>query len=74
MTQTDVNSTVKYVLDRTVKPGYNYIFYSLIGPREIHVYKGQADICADYIPISEFSLSLSCNRTIYSQPMIGMSA
>ena len=75
VTEDDLNTTLKHLLDKLIKPGYNYIFYSRISTpvhKSIKVWKGQPDVEAGYIPIKTFDLKLSCDVGDYYPPMLGI--
>ena len=71
----DLESTLKYLLGRMVKSGYNYIFYFYVvgyGEKELWVYNKQKKVCAKYIPLKTFDLKLSCNTYNYTLPKLGI--
>ena len=75
--ETDLNGTVKYLLDRTASPLYNYIFYSSAvgqsGPqKQVWVWNSQSDVCASSITLTTFNLSLVCSTTDYFKPELGI--
>ncbi len=72
----DINETRRGVLNSTVRPGYNYIFYTYgisSGSGKIAwVWNNQADVCARYILVKEFTLEPSCKVNSYQPPLLGM--
>ncbi len=83
---TALPETAQIFLDKTIKPGYDYIFVAQCGGKTIYVWNKQSDVCADYITLSVFDFKLSCDInlkckgedkdgneiTIYQQPKIGI--
>jgi len=56
-----LNETAGDFLNRTIKPGYDYIFIAQkSGKRAIYQWNKQYDVCMDYITLSVFDLKLSC--------------
>jgi hypothetical protein len=76
ISEQDINSTLRKVLNMTVRPDYNYILYSYgvgpVSPRMIWVWNNQPDVCARYILVKEFSLEPSCVVTDYQPPILGI--
>ena len=76
ISEQDINETLREVLDRTVRPGHNYILYSYGvvsgSPRMIWVWNSQPDVCARYILVKEFGLEPSCQVNDYQPPILGV--
>jgi hypothetical protein len=70
-----MNETLGRVLNSTVRPGYNYIFYTsgvTSTQRMAWVWNSQPDVCARYILVKEFDLVPSCNVAGYQPPILGI--
>ena len=76
ISERDINETLGSVLNSTVRPGYNYIFYAYGSrsgsSRVAWVWNRQADVCASYILVKEFSLEPSCRLDDYQAPILGI--
>jgi len=70
--EADMNEAVSGMLNKTVKPDYNYIFYAMSGSKTVHAYNRQADVCAGYLPVVSFEVRTSCNATVEQQPLLGI--
>ncbi len=58
-----LNETAGSFLNKTIKPGYDYIFIAQKLPRAaVYQWNKQYDVCADYITLAVFDLKLSCGE------------
>lgn len=70
-----LNRTIRYLLDRLAKPGYNYIFYTGIsssGPRQLLVYNRQPSVEMDRMALRSFSLAPTCGCQEFFPPTLGI--
>jgi hypothetical protein len=74
--QTDLQTTIGDALNKTVRPGYNYIFYTYaatdMGTQYLWTWNKQSDVCAEYIPVVAFNMTVACPYTQYQKPLLGI--
>jgi hypothetical protein len=65
MSQYNLNKTIGWFLETSVKDNYDYIFWMSdddgIG---IHLWRGQATVCASHITVKSFDHKLSCGDSV----------
>ncbi|MBU5557731.1 MAG: hypothetical protein KQA33_01495 [Candidatus Aenigmarchaeota archaeon] len=72
ISRSDMETAIGHVLNATVKPGYNYIFFASY-TNQLWVWNAQADVCAKYISLVTFDFTPACNYSIsYNPPTLGI--
>lgn len=62
--ESQLNKTVMWFLDKIIPENYNYIFWTKDpeSKRGIHVWRGQPDVCAEYIAVKSFNYKITCRE------------
>jgi hypothetical protein len=65
VSQYNLNKTIDWFLEISVKKNYNYIFWmSNDDGRGVHLWRGQATVCASHITVKSFDHKLSCDDSV----------
>lgn len=69
-----VNETIKDYLNKSIKTGYNYIFFASTDEKQLYVYNSQSTVCIDYVPVATLDMELSCGKNWLNDqlPILGM--
>ncbi|MFQ5647626.1 MAG: hypothetical protein ACE5FW_00130 [Candidatus Aenigmatarchaeota archaeon] len=68
----DLRSALGTFFNKTVKPGYSYIFYFRAGNKTLHVWNRQENVSAGYLPLKTFDLIPTCPTNEYTPPTLGI--
>ncbi|MEM7813421.1 MAG: hypothetical protein QW548_00800 [Candidatus Aenigmatarchaeota archaeon] len=68
----DVEAAIGYIMNSTIRPGMDYIFYAEGNSKTLWVWNSQPDVCAKAITLVTFDLKPTCPVANWTAPMLGI--